>query len=78
MLCREIMAVCFKNHMSHIDTLCEQNSEFIVLKLPAPTQGMSFKTVIQPACRNVISRRHIRHLQFVSFPPLVCQQFVLN
>jgi len=33
MLCREIIAVCSQIHTKHINTLCEQNVEFVYVKL---------------------------------------------
>ena len=33
MLYREIIAVCSQIHTKHINTLCEQNVEFVVVKL---------------------------------------------
>ena len=33
MLCKEINAVCSEIHKKHINTLCEQNVEFVNLKL---------------------------------------------
>ena len=33
MLYREIMAVCFQNHIKHINTLCGQNVELLNVKL---------------------------------------------
>ena len=32
MLCREIIAVCSEIHAKHINTLCEQNTEFLYFK----------------------------------------------
>ena len=36
MLCREIIAVCSEIHTKHINTLCGQNVEFVILQ-PAGT-----------------------------------------
>jgi len=33
MLCGEIIAVCPQIHTEHINTLCEQNAEFLNVKL---------------------------------------------
>jgi hypothetical protein len=33
MLCTEIIAVCSEIHTKHINTLCGQNVEFVIVKL---------------------------------------------
>jgi len=33
MVCREIIAVCSQIHTKHINILCEQNVEFVNVKL---------------------------------------------
>jgi hypothetical protein len=61
MLYSEIIAVCSQIHTKHINTMCGQNAEFLVLNLVVHLVTAGLWRVQQPVILTCVTRVHTNH-----------------